>query len=96
MVHDSGRAIFEIGYWMFDSQGAARVDAAKVTCPVLVLTGAQDRITPVSVVRKIARKYRAVATCKVYDYHAHWILGEPGWEEVAKYALAWVESKKFE
>ena len=96
MVCDSGKAIFEIGYWMFDSRGAAKVDASKVTCPVLVLTGTQDRLTPVSVVRKVARKYQAVATYKEFDNHAHWIMGEPGWEEVAKYALAWLESQKLE
>lgn len=94
MVWDSGKAIFEIGYWMLDSRGAARVDASRVICPVLVLTGTQDRITPVSVVRKVAQKYRAVATYKEFDNHAHWIVGEPGWEEVAKYALAWLDSQK--
>lgn len=96
MVCDSGKAIFEIGYWMFDTRGASRVDTAKVTCPVLVLSGAQDRIVPAHVVRKVALKYAAEATCRVFDNHAHWIVGEPGWEEVAKYALVWLNSHEID
>ena len=91
-VHESGRAAFEIGYWLFDSRGASRVDESKVTCPVLVVAGAEDRITPVSVVRKVARKYRAVATYKEFANHAHWVVAEPGWQEVAEYAGGWLQS----
>ena len=36
-VYESGRAGFEIGFWLFDSKRAARVDESKVTCPVLVV-----------------------------------------------------------
>ena len=91
-VHESGRAAFEIGYWPFDSRGASRVDESKVTCPVLVVAGAEDRITPVSVVRKVARKYHAVATYKEFANHAHWVVAEPGWQEVAEYAGGWLQS----
>jgi len=93
-VFDSGRATFEIGYWLFDRRGAARVDAAKVTCPVLVVGGTQDRMTPASVVRKVARRYKAVSTYKEFEDHAHWVVGEPRWEEVAEHALAWLKSPK--
>jgi pimeloyl-ACP methyl ester carboxylesterase len=90
-VYESGRATFEIGYWLLDPRGAARVDASKVTCPVLVVGGAQDRMTPVDVVRKVAGKYRAVATYKEFSNHAHWVVGEPEWEEVAGYVLDWLK-----
>jgi len=95
-VFDSGRATFEIGYWLLDMRGAARVDAAKVTCPVLVVGGTRDRMTPASVVRKVARRYGTVSTYREFVNHAHWVLGEPGWEEVAGYALAWLSSLRGE
>jgi len=91
-VYESGRAAFEIGYWLFDSKGASRVDASLVTCPVLVIGGTQDRITPVSVVRQVAKKYKAVSTYKEFENHAHWIMGEPGWREVAEYILSWLRT----
>ena len=90
-VYESGRAAFETGYWFFDRQGASRVDESKVTCPMLVIAGAEDRITPASVVRRVAKKYQAVATYREFDNHAHWVVAEPGWQEIAEYVTAWME-----
>jgi len=89
-VYESGRAAFEIGYWFFDSRGASRVDEFKVTCPVLVVASSQDRITPASVVRRVAKKYRAVSTYKEFENHAHWVVAEPRWQEVAEYVGGWL------
>ena len=43
---ESGRAFFEIFFWMFDRTGATVVDTDAVTCPVLCLVGhrRQDRV----------------------------------------------------
>jgi len=90
-VYESGRAACEIGYWFFDAKKACRVDESKVTCPVLVVAGAEDRITPASVVRKVAKKYEGVSTYKEFEDHAHWVLGEPGWQEVAGYVKDWLD-----
>ncbi len=88
-VYESGRAASELGFWFFDRRRASHVDESKVTCPVLVIAGAQDRITPASVVRKVAAKY-PTATYKEFPNHAHWVVGEPGWEEVASFAARWL------
>lgn len=90
-VYDSGRAAAEIGFWIFDPHKASKVDESKITCPVLIIAGAQDRITPVSVVRKIAAKYRAVSTYREFANHAHWVIGEPGWQEIAEYTSGWLD-----
>ena len=50
-VHESGRAICEIGFWFFDPRGAAAIDESKIVCPVLVIAGSEDRLAPSSVVR---------------------------------------------
>lgn len=89
-VYESGRAGSEIGFWLFDSKGAAKVDESKVTCPVLVIAGAEDRITPASVVQKVANKYKDVSTYKEFPNHAHWVIGEPGWQEIAEYTSDWL------
>jgi non-heme chloroperoxidase len=93
-VYESGRATAEIGFWLFDSKGAARVDESKVTCPVLVVSGAEDRITPASVVRKVANKYKTVSTYKEFENHAHWVIGEPGWEKIAEIVSDWINQVK--
>jgi alpha-beta hydrolase superfamily lysophospholipase len=89
-VYESGRAACEIGFWFLDREKAAQVDESKVTCPVLIIEGSQDRIMPVSVVRKTARKYKAVATYQELPNHAHWLLVEPGWQEIAKDIADWL------
>jgi pimeloyl-ACP methyl ester carboxylesterase len=89
-VYESGQAAFEIGYWLLDSRRAARVDAKKITCPMLIATGADDRITPATVVRQVAKRYASVCTYKEFDGHAHWTVGEPGWQEIAEYIGGWL------
>jgi non-heme chloroperoxidase len=89
-VFESGRAASEIGFWLFDSKKAARVDESKVTCPVLIIAGEKDRIVPVSITRKIAEKYKSVSTYKEFSDHSHWVVGEPGWQEIAEYIKEWL------
>ncbi|MGA2319091.1 MAG: alpha/beta hydrolase [Thermodesulfobacteriota bacterium] len=89
-VFESGRAASEIGFWLFDSKKAARVDESKVTCPVLIVAGEKDRIVPVSVTRKIAEKYKKVSTYKEFPDHSHWVVGEPGWQEITEYIKEWL------
>jgi len=90
LVPESGRAAFEIGYWPLDRKSASRVDSAKITCPTLVIAGGQDKLTPSSVVRKVADKYNAVTTFKEFSNHAHWVIDEPGWNEIAEYSSDWL------
>lgn len=90
LVYESGRAAKEIGFWLFDLKGAAKVDESKVTCPVLVISGAEDRITPSSVVRKVAKKYKNVSTYEEFENHAHLVIVEPGWEDIAEFVSDWL------
>ncbi len=91
-VYESGRAATEIGFWQFDSKGASKVDEFKVNCPILVVAGAEDRLTPTSVVRKIANKYKAISTYKEFENHAHFVIQEPGWEEIAEFISGWLKN----
>jgi pimeloyl-ACP methyl ester carboxylesterase len=90
-VYESGQAAAEIGFWFLDSKRVSEVDESKVTCPVLVIAGSEDRITPASVVSRVARKFNTVSTFKVFGNHAHWVIAEPGWQEVAEYAAGWLD-----
>ena len=89
-VPESGRAAFEIGYWIIDRKKATQVDAKQVDCPMLVVGATEDRITPVSVVKQVAKKY-PTATYRQYNQHAHMIMVENGWQSVAQDVLAWMQ-----
>ena len=90
-VYESGRAAFEIGFWLMDARRAAEVDRSRVTCPVLVVSGEEDRITPASVNKKVAERYAAVSTYTSFPHHAHWVIMEPGWEDIVAHVADWLE-----
>jgi pimeloyl-ACP methyl ester carboxylesterase len=92
-VYESGRAAFEIGFWLLDSKRASAVDESKVTCPVLVIASKEDRITPASVVRNVAKKYQSACTYKEMPNNAHWVIGEPGWEQIVGYVAEWLKTE---
>lgn len=87
-VYDSARAALEIGFWFMDPRKATHVDPGRIPCPVLAVCGSHDRLFPPSVVRRVARKYGA--EYKEFPDHAHWLLGEPRWEDVARYIASWL------
>ena len=90
-VYESGRAAAEIGFWLLDGKRATEVDEKKVTCPILIIVGTEDRITPAAVVKQVHKKYKNNSTYIELKKHAHWIMGEPGWEEVAKTISDWLK-----
>ena len=72
---------------------SARIDFAATRAPLLFLTGGQDHLTPVAMVRRNARKYTAASGQVEYREFAgrsHYICGEEGWQEVADAALGWL------
>jgi pimeloyl-ACP methyl ester carboxylesterase len=83
LVHESGAVYREL---MF---GAVHVDPARVRCPTLVLSGAHDHVISTALARFTAERYGA--TLEIYPEHAHWILGEPGWEKVADRVGDWLD-----
>ncbi len=93
-IFESGKAAAEIGFAMFDKNKASHVDEVRISCPVLICAGAQDRIIPLSAAKKIHKKYSRVATLKVYEDHAHWLLGETGWETVAQDIDDWLRNTR--
>jgi pimeloyl-ACP methyl ester carboxylesterase len=92
-VPESGRATFEIMNWGLDMNRASEVDADAVQCPILFLTGSEDRINPPSTVARIAARYNGGATAEVLDGMGHWLIGEPGWEKLVERALGWLEEQ---
>ena len=84
------------GQFVADSGRAARdvmlgvpVDARRIRCPMLVVSGAEDRYIPPRIVRRIARRYRA--PFREYFGHAHMMPVEPGWETPLREMEHWLD-----
>jgi pimeloyl-ACP methyl ester carboxylesterase len=90
---ESGRATFEVMNWGLDLNHASEVKTDAVRCPILCLTGSEDRINPPGTVARIAALYGARAEAEVLDGMGHWLIGEPGWEKLADRAIGWLKEK---
>jgi hypothetical protein len=61
---------------------------------MLLIGGGKDLIAPSSMTEEIFKKQKHAASLteyKFYEDRSHYICGEPGWEEVADFALVWAE-----
>lgn len=90
LVHESGRAILEIGLPIFDKKKSSSVNSRDIDCPVLVLHGLLDNIVPYNTGVKIAEKYGNLSTLKLLDKNAHLIEIEDGWKDTADYIYSWI------
>jgi len=91
LVPESGRAFFEIAYWFLDRRRATAINPADVSCPLLMLTGTNDRLTPVHMTKRVVEGYEGRARLETLPGHAHWLPSEPGWERIAERTAAFFE-----
>jgi pimeloyl-ACP methyl ester carboxylesterase len=63
--------------------------------PLLFIAGGEDHIMPASVQRSNAKHYTSDTITEVHEFpgRSHWTCGEPGWEEVADFALEWAVAR---
>jgi non-heme chloroperoxidase len=86
---ESGRAFFELFFWMFDRTGATAVDTNSVACPVLCLVGADDRIVSPQTARATAASYPNATFWELLG-HGHMLVLEPGAETIARRIAGWI------
>jgi pimeloyl-ACP methyl ester carboxylesterase len=93
LVHESGRAATEMGFWQLDRRHATRIDPSCIRCPILIVSASDDRLTPASVVGKTASLLGPRAVLREFPGHGHWVVGEPGWQEIATFVADWLERR---
>jgi len=91
MTAESGRALWETLNWWLDPFMTTSVSVDRIKAPALVMVGAKDMIHPPATVRQTAERLNA--DFRVFDGMSHWLLGEPGFEAVAKACLDWVSEQ---
>jgi len=88
------RILFQGGLANVTHDAATTYDFANDDrAPLLFISGGSDHILPPAVQRenyeKNVKHSTAVTAHKVFDGRDHFTCGEPGWEEVADFALNW-------
>lgn len=74
----------------------AKIDFSKPHPPLLITAGEKDHIIPASLSKANYAKYGqspSVTDFKQFAGRDHFLIAETGWEEVADYALAWLQEK---
>jgi len=93
---ETGRVFFQGGLAAFDGKRPAAVNFLNdKRSPLLLIAGEQDRIVPAAANRRNYRKYarsKAVTAFHEFPGRTHWIIAQPGWDEVARYIADWLGS----
>jgi len=91
MVPESGRALWETLNWWLDPMTTTSVAPSAIKAPVLALSGERDHIHPPATVVQVAERLNG--EFRVMKDMSHWLVAEPGWEDVAEACLDWLEKK---
>jgi len=88
-----GRVLFQGAAANLQPSSPTKVNFRNDTrAPLLFIAGGVDHVSPPSINRSNARKYRkssAITEYKEFDGRSHFTVGQDGWEQVADYALEW-------
>jgi len=92
-VPGPGRPLFQAAFANFNPHAASRIDFHNdKRAPLLVIAGGADHVSPPSINRTMAKlqhRSKSITAYKEFSGRNHFILGQPGWEEVADFALSW-------
>jgi len=94
LVPESGRAMFELFFWMFDENQTTKIDYDCVTCPVLMISGSDDLAVPPSTARLIAERHGSRATFHEAEGFGHYLTLEPAWKKIAEFCSNWMVAQE--
>jgi len=89
-------ALFDSGRVYQDLMEGPEIDESQISIPTLTIGAKKDRATVIKAVRKVGAKYaKASVPGDYFEYsnHAHWIVDEPGTEQVSADILEWLDQK---
>lgn len=87
---ESGRVMFELFLWMFDNNQTTKIDYEAVTCPILMVSGSDDRAIPPSTSRLMAERHGSCVTFHEASGYGHYLTLEPAWQEIAELCSDWI------
>jgi pimeloyl-ACP methyl ester carboxylesterase len=98
VVPETGRIFFQDATAMFDAKSPTRVDFNNgQRGPLLIIAGAKDRIVPAAMVKANFRLYNqrsgAITELQEFPERTHWLIAQPGWEEIAQSIDQWIQQR---
>ena len=87
------QALYDSGKVYGDIMDGIEIDEANIMIPTLTIAAGKDRATLPSAVRKVGEKYAKAGVpgdFREYPGNAHWIVDEPGTEQVVADIIGWL------
>lgn len=88
---ESGLAVRETLNWWLDPFMTTSVGPGVIAAPSLVISGQGDVVHSPATSKATAA--RIGAAFRIMPGMSHWLVGEPGWEDVAEITLRWLEDE---
>lgn len=86
---ESGRVLFEFVFWMYDSAQTTLIDPHNVTCPLLFVSGTEDKAVATSTAKAMANRYDSAEFMPV-EGACHYIQFDAQWNKTAQTVVDWV------
>ena len=93
VVPETGRIFFQTAFALFNSASTVNFNNPR-RAPLLLIAGGADHVVAAAMNRANFAKYKnspARTDFKEFAGRCHWIIAQPGWEEVAAYSADWIE-----
>lgn len=92
-TYESGKATWQISMGLLlGRRSAAYVNTAQIQCPVLVVGGTADRITPISVQRSIAQRFGSRGQLVEIPNCCHWTVGGKFFPQIRTEIFHWLDT----
>jgi pimeloyl-ACP methyl ester carboxylesterase len=95
-VPGPGRVLFQSAFANFNPHAVTAVDFHNAArAPLLIVSGGADHVSPPAVNRSELhhqQRSTALTAFKAFPDRPHFLIGTPGWEDVADFALAWAQA----
>ncbi len=89
-TYESGMAATQIGMWFLFRRPPTRVNYGNITCPVLVIGGNQDKVTPIFIQKKIVKCFGGLASLYTIDGCCHWTIGGKYFPQITSKIFNWL------
>ncbi|WP_444913129.1 alpha/beta hydrolase [Microbulbifer sp. PAAF003] len=90
---ESGQVLFELFFWIFDSNKTTRIDYQKINCSTLMVSGTDDLAIPPSTSQLIAERQGKNTTFYRAEGYGHYLMLEPKWKRIAVFCSKWVSQQ---
>lgn len=90
-TYESGTASLQIGFGSLLASSPTRVEVEKINCPILIVSGTEDRITPIKIQQQIADRFPGQAELVAINGACHWTIGGSYFPQIESSIFNWLE-----